>query len=114
MGPTKFLLDEKSLPESWYNIVPDLPFELAPPLNPATREPVGPLPRPPPGESPRHPRPHLLQVRGRLADGQPQAEHRRPPGLLQRAGGREAPHHRNRRRAVGLFFGLCLPPDGPR
>ncbi|MDX6381506.1 MAG: tryptophan synthase beta chain [Rubrobacteraceae bacterium] len=42
MDPTKFLLDEKALPESWYNIVPDLPFELAPPLNPATREPVGP------------------------------------------------------------------------
>ena len=42
MEPTKFLLDERSLPESWYNIVPDLPFELAPPLNPATREPVGP------------------------------------------------------------------------
>ncbi|HZC19846.1 MAG TPA: pyridoxal-phosphate dependent enzyme, partial [Rubrobacteraceae bacterium] len=42
MEPTKFLLDEKWLPESWYNIVPDLPFELAPPLNPATREPVGP------------------------------------------------------------------------
>ncbi len=42
MQPTKFLLDEKALPESWYNIVPDLPFELAPPLNPATQEPVGP------------------------------------------------------------------------
>ena len=42
MEPTKFLLDEKALSESWYNIVPDLPFELAPPLNPATREPVGP------------------------------------------------------------------------
>src|ERR671932_506281 len=42
MEPTKFLLDEKSLPESWYNIIADLPFELAPPLNPATREPVGP------------------------------------------------------------------------
>ena len=42
MEPTKFLLDDKSLPESWYNVVPDLPFELAPPLNPATREPVGP------------------------------------------------------------------------
>jgi tryptophan synthase beta chain len=39
---TKFLLDEKALPDSWYNIVPDLPFELAPPLNPATQEPVGP------------------------------------------------------------------------
>ncbi|MDP8925557.1 MAG: TrpB-like pyridoxal phosphate-dependent enzyme [Actinomycetota bacterium] len=42
MEPTKFLLDERSLPGSWYNVVPDLPFELAPPLNPATREPVGP------------------------------------------------------------------------
>jgi tryptophan synthase beta chain len=42
MEPTKFLLDEKSLPESWYNIVPELPFQIAPPLNPVTREPVGP------------------------------------------------------------------------
>ena len=42
MEPTKFLLDDKSLPESWYNVVPDLPFELAPPLNPTTRDPVGP------------------------------------------------------------------------
>ncbi len=42
MEPTKFLLDERSLPESWYNVVPDLPFGLALPLNPATREPVGP------------------------------------------------------------------------
>jgi tryptophan synthase beta chain len=42
MEPTKFLLDDKSLPKSWYNVTPDLPFELAPPLNLATREPVGP------------------------------------------------------------------------
>jgi tryptophan synthase beta chain len=42
MEPTKFLLNEKDVPESWYNIVPDLPFELVPPLNPATRKPVGP------------------------------------------------------------------------
>src|SRR3954467_1054253 len=42
METMKFLLDEEALPESWYNIVPDLPFELAPPLNPATRDPVGP------------------------------------------------------------------------
>jgi tryptophan synthase beta chain len=42
MESTKFLLDERSLPESWYNLVPDLPFQLEPPLNPATREPVGP------------------------------------------------------------------------
>ena len=42
METTKFLLDEKALPESWYNLVPDLPFDLEPPLNPQTREPVGP------------------------------------------------------------------------
>lgn len=42
METTKFLLSEKDLPESWYNIVPDLPFELDPPIHPATREPVGP------------------------------------------------------------------------
>ncbi len=42
METTKFLLSEKELPESWYNIVPDLPFELDPPIHPATREPVGP------------------------------------------------------------------------
>lgn len=42
METTKFLLDEKAMPESWYNLVPSLPFGLEPPLNPATREPVGP------------------------------------------------------------------------
>ncbi|WP_235401447.1 TrpB-like pyridoxal phosphate-dependent enzyme [Rubrobacter aplysinae] len=39
---TKFLLGEERLPQSWYNVVGDLPFELDPPLDPATREPVGP------------------------------------------------------------------------
>jgi tryptophan synthase beta chain len=42
MEPTKFVLGERDIPESWYNLVPDLPFGLDPPLNPATREPVGP------------------------------------------------------------------------
>ena len=42
MEYTKYLLDEKAIPESWYNLVPDLPFQLEPPLNPATMEPVGP------------------------------------------------------------------------
>src|SRR5215210_2149192 len=42
MQHTKFILDEKAIPESWYNLVPDLPFQLDPPLNPATMEPVGP------------------------------------------------------------------------
>jgi len=42
METTKFLLDEGALPESWYNLVADLPFALEPPLNPRTREPAGP------------------------------------------------------------------------
>src|SRR5215211_3125341 len=42
MQQTKFILDEKVIPESWYNLVSDLPFQLEPPLNPATMEPVGP------------------------------------------------------------------------
>ncbi len=37
METTKFLLDEKAIPESWYNLVPDLPFQLEPPLNPGPR-----------------------------------------------------------------------------
>lgn len=42
MERTKFLLGEDQLPESWYNVVPDLPFDLEPPLDSATRQPVGP------------------------------------------------------------------------
>lgn len=42
MEPTKFVLDEESLPESWYNLVPDLPFALDPPVEPESRQPVGP------------------------------------------------------------------------
>ncbi len=39
---TKFNLDERDMPASWYNILADLPFELEPPLNPQTLEPVTP------------------------------------------------------------------------
>jgi tryptophan synthase beta chain len=35
-------LDPEELPRKWYNIVPDLPEELAPMLNPNTHEPMGP------------------------------------------------------------------------
>lgn len=42
MESVKFLLDEKDIPEQWYNVVPDLPTPPAPPLHPATKEPVGP------------------------------------------------------------------------
>ena len=49
---------------------------------------------------------HLLQVRGRVARRQPQAEHGRAAGVLQQAGRREAPDHRDRRGAVGLVAGI--------
>lgn len=42
MEQTKFLLNESRMPKSWYNVAPDLPFELAPPIAPDTRQPVGP------------------------------------------------------------------------
>lgn len=38
----KYLLGEEEMPESWYNIVPDLPEPPPPPLNPETMEPLGP------------------------------------------------------------------------
>ena len=39
---TKFLLDEKQIPEQWYNIQADLPTPLPPPLHPGTKQPLGP------------------------------------------------------------------------
>ena len=38
----KIMLKEKDLPKQWYNILADLPFDLAPPLHPGTGKPVGP------------------------------------------------------------------------
>ncbi|WKN32317.1 TrpB-like pyridoxal phosphate-dependent enzyme [Porifericola rhodea] len=38
----KVTLDEKEMPDKWYNIVADMPNKPLPPLNPATREPIGP------------------------------------------------------------------------
>jgi tryptophan synthase beta chain len=38
----KFTLDEREIPESYYNILADLPHPLDPPLHPATKQPVGP------------------------------------------------------------------------
>jgi tryptophan synthase beta chain len=40
--PTKFLLPEDAIPESWLNLLPDLPGEPLPPLNPGTGQPAGP------------------------------------------------------------------------
>jgi tryptophan synthase beta chain len=38
----KITLDEREIPERWYNIVADMPNKPMPPLNPATLEPIGP------------------------------------------------------------------------
>lgn len=38
----KFTLDEREIPESYYNILADIPHPLDPPLHPATKKPVGP------------------------------------------------------------------------
>ena len=58
-----------------------------------------------PGEPARYPRPHLLQVRRRLAGGVAQAQHRRAAGLLQQGSRYEGNEHRDRRRSVGLRHG---------
>ena len=42
MERTKFILDEKDMPTSWYNILPDLPEPLPPVLHPGTGQPIGP------------------------------------------------------------------------
>jgi tryptophan synthase beta chain len=38
----KYLLEERDVPERWYNIVADMPNKPLPPLNPATLQPIGP------------------------------------------------------------------------
>lgn len=38
----KYLLDEKRIPEQWYNVTADFPTPPAPPLHPGTLQPVGP------------------------------------------------------------------------
>jgi tryptophan synthase beta chain len=42
MSPTKFLLNEDQIPESWLNIVPFLPSPPPPALHPGTKQPAGP------------------------------------------------------------------------
>ena len=39
---TKIVLDEKSIPRQWYNIIPDMPGPLYPVINPRTMQPVTP------------------------------------------------------------------------
>ena len=38
----KFILDEKEIPEAWYNIASDLPEPPPPVLHPGTEQPIGP------------------------------------------------------------------------
>ncbi|NPV28582.1 MAG: TrpB-like pyridoxal phosphate-dependent enzyme [Firmicutes bacterium] len=42
MSETKVTLEEKEIPQAWYNIQADMPELPPPPLNPATRQPVAP------------------------------------------------------------------------
>ncbi|MBN2311654.1 MAG: TrpB-like pyridoxal phosphate-dependent enzyme [Candidatus Hydrogenedentes bacterium] len=42
MSQYNILLDEKQLPDAWYNIIPDLKAPMAPPLHPATLKPLSP------------------------------------------------------------------------
>jgi len=42
MDANKILLDEKEMPQRWYNVVPDLPEPPPPPLHPLTHKPAGP------------------------------------------------------------------------
>ncbi len=42
MEATKILLDEKQMPDRWYNVQADLPKPLAPPIHPGTGQPLGP------------------------------------------------------------------------
>ncbi|RKY61980.1 MAG: TrpB-like pyridoxal phosphate-dependent enzyme [Candidatus Neomarinimicrobiota bacterium] len=42
MKQSKYILDEKRMPTSWYNVLPDLPEPLPPPLHPGTKQPLGP------------------------------------------------------------------------
>ncbi|OQX82508.1 MAG: TrpB-like pyridoxal-phosphate dependent enzyme, partial [Candidatus Omnitrophica bacterium 4484_49] len=39
---TRVLLSAKDLPQAWYNIQADLPWDVPPPMDPATKEPVNP------------------------------------------------------------------------
>jgi len=42
MSEYRYLLSEREIPKSWYNVIPDLPAPLPPPLHPGTLQPAGP------------------------------------------------------------------------
>src|SRR6185369_14310695 len=61
-----------------------------------------------------HSLPDLLQVRGRQPAGEPQAQYRGRPGLLQQAGRADTSVDRDRRRAVGECACVRLQADRAR
>lgn len=42
MKTTRFVLGEKDIPQAWYNVAADLPFQLPPPIHPGTLKPLQP------------------------------------------------------------------------
>jgi tryptophan synthase beta chain len=42
MKQRKFILEEKDIPEKWYNVLADMPNKPLPPLHPGTKQPIGP------------------------------------------------------------------------
>ena len=42
MKNRKINLEEREIPENWYNIIADMPNKPLPPLNPGTMQPLGP------------------------------------------------------------------------
>ena len=42
MDRYKIILDEDDIPQTWYNILPDLPVPAPPVLHPATHQPISP------------------------------------------------------------------------
>jgi tryptophan synthase beta chain len=42
MNNTRFSLNQKDIPNAWYNVAADLPFKLPPPMHPGTKKPLKP------------------------------------------------------------------------
>ena len=42
MAEKKIVLEEREIPKTWYNVLPDLPEPLPAVLHPGTQKPVGP------------------------------------------------------------------------
>ena len=41
MQPIKIVLEDKDIPQYWYNVQADLKTPMVPPLHPGTRQPIG-------------------------------------------------------------------------